>query len=169
MIIYLLLLLAFFLLIVFIKYWPFHINVQKMYVLKYHKLDLKKGETITLSTKEFEQELSALIKNGYDLSSLDELFNCMKNQTIFPQKAFVVLMQHDTSVTIKPLTLELIKQNVKIVFFRPVLLKGEEDEVIPERKRPFSNYAIHTYDELWAFKKIFKLSPNQLFIHYYYL
>ena len=92
--IYVFLLLTFIVLVLFIKYYPFKINIQKPSGLKYEKLNLIKGDISILTIKEFNKEIAQLIQNGYALSSLNELYDFVEQQIKLSGKSFVILKEY---------------------------------------------------------------------------
>ena len=99
-------LLAFIVMIVFIRYWPFKIQRQKTSILKYKKLDLIKGDIKLHAVKEFQQEVAQLAQNGYELCSLRELYDFTEHHKNLPEKVFVILMDYNVLQPVKSLTME---------------------------------------------------------------
>ena len=116
-------LLAFIVLLIFIKYWPFKKVSQNTSVLKYKKLDLPKGDITLLSAKEFEFEINHLTENGYELSPLRQLYDFRENKIQLADKVFIILMDYDIPDRIKTLALELLTCNKSIIIFTPILQK----------------------------------------------
>ena len=63
-IVFAVLLLAFIVLLIFIRYWAFKIVRQNTSVLKYQRLDLLKGDIKVFGSKEFEHKVAELGKKG---------------------------------------------------------------------------------------------------------
>ena len=132
-------LLAFIVLLIFIKYWPFKIISQNTSVLKYQKLDLPKGDITFLSTKEFELEITHLTEKGYELSPLRELYDFRENKIQLADKVFIILMDYDIPDRIKTLALELVTCNKSIIIFTPILQKYNTNQVVIADKEVLEN------------------------------
>ena len=117
-------------LLIFIKYWPFKIVNQNTSVLKYRKLDLLKGDVTLLSANEFELEVAHLTRNGYELSSLKELYDFKENKIQLAEKIFIILIDYDSPDRVKTLALELVTCNKSIIIFRPILLKHQTNQAV---------------------------------------
>ena len=137
-------LLAFIVMIVFIRYWPFKIHRQKTSVLKYKKLDLIKRNIKLLAVKEFEQEVAQLAQNGYELCSLRELYNFTEHQKSLPEKIFVILMDYDVPQPVKSLTMELLKHNIDIIIFKPVIQDAEQNNALGNDKDFLQDVLTHS-------------------------
>ena len=142
---------VFIVLIIFIKYWPFKIYRQKTSILKYKKLDLIKGDIKLLADKEFEQEVAQLAQNGYELSSLRELYNFTEHQKNLPEKVFIILMDYEVPYSVKSLIIELLKHNINVIFFKPVIQDNEPDSILGNGKGSLRNELTHSEDSFNSF------------------
>lgn len=120
----LLILLAFIVLVTFTIYWTLNSKIKESPVLKYQKIDLLNGDITILSVPEFEREMTRLMENDYDLSSLNELHSFVEHRIKLPEKSFVILMEYDVSCAVQLLTIELLIHNINIIFFKPLLQKA---------------------------------------------
>ncbi len=128
-------LIAFIVLLIFIRYWPFKIHRQKNSVLKYQKLNLLTGDIILLEIKEFEYEVAQLSKNGYEFCSFKELYDFTERKTIFPEKAFVILDDYAIPHLEKLISMELVTTSKNVIIFKPIIQNEGNNIVANSHKR----------------------------------
>ena len=91
----------------------------------YHDVSLSKSEALTISVEKLEEQLSYLVKKGYQTYHFNELMDLNK----LPSEKNIVITFDDGYVSQQELVVPLLeKYKLKATFFVPLHYLGKTDE-----------------------------------------
>lgn len=121
-IIYAALFIGFILLILVIRFLPFSKKQQDSPALMYYKIELKIRTVTAIAYPVLVEDTKKLSNNDYELIFLSDLESLIHQKAALPEKSFLIGTNETYCDTLKDALPVLIKENISLVIFLPVLI-----------------------------------------------
>lgn len=155
-VIYISLLIGFVLLIIIIRFLPFKEMPEDSQTLMYYKLDLRTHTISVIMSAVLEEDAKKLSENDYELIFFYDLEAYVNHKKTLPPKSFLIALNEMYSYSLKEALPVLIKENISLIIFLPVLISASNDQ--------YRHKELHQLNEfifLGEFKNTFRYTqPN---------
>jgi hypothetical protein len=127
-VIYILIFAGLIMLIILVVSISLHIPPKEIKTLMYYKLDIASRKITTISSYTLHVEISNLNINDYSLISLADLNTFMNNESKLPTHSYMIAVNEFYSYTLKKALPVLIKDEVSIIIFLPILISSTNNK-----------------------------------------